>query len=224
MKDRTNQSPSVQSGRIKKIAKFAGTRIETCAIGSSKSLRAIYRITDPEGSEEFYALHKSQITGMGRMKSEPPTHGRVHGWVGFNGAYSKIGVRLLVCHEPQTIEVEWQPRWEVAAKRAAIALVGRAHLPAWQRDRTPPTCTLAEATAHYTPEKFPGWTLDSDTGHGALTPCPDLRAQKTRVRAQLQAEFRLKLEKNVLWLAQEFWSHPYWTAVPPGTEREILNL
>jgi hypothetical protein len=135
---------------------------------------------------------------MGWKKTEEkPPHGRIYAAVFGNGHYSARAPHVLVCDDPETVEVEWRPRWEVAAETAAIALVGRAHLPDWQRARTGPACTIAEAMAPYTPQKFPGWSLQADTAHGAATPCLDIQAEVDARTAALDAEFRQELDAAV---------------------------
>lgn len=175
------------------VAKFVGCVEETCKIGGSISLRGIYEIPHPDdGSVALYERHTSQILGMGwKPTSEKPTHGRVWGRVGRNFYNSKVEAHVLTFEGPETVEVKWRPRHEVLAANAACILVGRSHIPSNLRSvrfLMEPACTVKGAIAPYTPEKFSGWSLDDDTGHGATTPCPDISAQVAQETERVNKE------------------------------------
>jgi hypothetical protein len=186
---------------MKTMAKFVGCLMETCRVGGSRSLRGLYEITDPEGNTALYERHTSQIHGMGWQKTDArPTHGRVYGEVSVNGYYAAKGPHIWTYQGPETVEVEWKPRYEVLGINAAICLVGRAHVQSNLRGLEPfnkPACTVAEAMAPYTAENTPGWSLDLDTGHGQSTPCSDISAEVARVTAQTNQEFLAELEREV---------------------------
>src|SRR3989338_8433852 len=112
------------------VAQFVGCVKEKCSVGGSISLRGIYEIPHPEdGTVSLYERHTSQIRGMGwNPTTTQPTHGRVWGWIGWNGYHSAVGTHIMSYDGPETVEVTWRPRHEVVAENAAICLVGRAHL------------------------------------------------------------------------------------------------
>jgi hypothetical protein len=61
-----------------------------------------------------------------------------------------------------------------------------------------PACTVEEAMAGYTPEKYPGWSLDADTGHGTSTPCPNLSEQVALETERIGREFDELLNKEIV--------------------------
>ena len=188
---------------VKAVAQFIGCVIENCRIGGTRNLRGIYAITDPESNTGMYERHTSQMRGMGWNKTTVvPTTGRIHSWIGSNGHHSGTASHILVYREPEEIEVAWQPCWEVAAEYAAITLVGRAHV---QKNLQgiarlmEPACTVAEAMEAYTPETHPGWSLQSDTGHGAvIVGCPELDREIQEVETKQWRAFNELLNETLL--------------------------
>lgn len=189
------------------VARFVGCVKETCHVGGSVSLRGLYEIPNPDGSvARLYERHTSQIRGMGwNPTTATPTHGRVWSWIGYNGYRAAVGAHVMLYDGPETVEVSWRPCHEVMAENAAVLLVGRAHIPSNLRgikNLMEPACTVAEAMSPYTEEKFPGWSLNHDTGHGKATPCANLSEQVAQETLRINREFDELLNKELVSRAE----------------------
>ena len=102
-----------------------------------------------------------------------------------HGFYAARAPHVFAYRGPETVGVDWRPRWEVMGERAAIHLVGRAHVQSNLRgikELIEPACTVAEAMTPYTLETFPAWSLDAHTGHGASTPSRTCKPRWKRAR------------------------------------------
>jgi len=197
---------------MKTTLTLCGYNTRDCHIGSSTITSPVYTGQDPDGN--VVTLQREGTPGLGIQWGLIPVESYQPLPDGMaicpdSPAYARPLTHWQVLTKDDQLEVQWMALAERAYQQMAMALAGRCHMPAWQRDREAPVPGWQEAAEKARDAAPAGWHHND-----SFRPLPmadeklaESEGEVARRNAEADAELCCQADEDLLKRLPEF--HQY---------------